>query len=525
MAKRTATKRRPAGMTRAYHVSDPRSLEAFLINGRVPGENEIIVTEETALACSAVWSCVRLISETLAMLPAQVYRRDGEFKNSAPEHVLYPLLHDEPNPDMTAFSFWQFMASSLLLWGNGFAEIQRDNAGYITGIWPLLPNRIDIQRAPDKSLVYKYETGSGPAYLTAADVLHVPGLGGDGIIGYSPIRMAANAIGLSLAAEQYAKLYFQNGAVPSYVASHPQVLGPDGVAYLEKYLADRSVNRRPLILEEGIKVESLSINPVDSQLLEQRKWQRNEIAVFFRCPPSKVGGDAANNTYGNREADNASFIQESIAPWCERIEQELNRKLLRGTDYFCEFNIDGYLRGDTSSRYTAYQAADWMTVNEKRRKENLPPIDGGDELPGLQPKPEPTPAPPSGDVPADGETQAQAGRNMIEAFAIPAAEALRRMATKEAKACDGQPQDRVEAFAAKHRETLRSALEPAAVGLAIALGRQPSDIDAVLAEAVEVRAARLVVDAIGGTMAARVERIEADATALMDSIYQALRGK
>lgn len=206
------------------------STYAFLMGGSTSGKN---VNERSAMQMTAVYACVRILSEAIAGLPLHMYRyRDDGGKEKAVDHTLYRLLHEEPNPEMTSFVFRETLMTHLLLWGNAYAQVIRNGKGEVMALYPLMPNRMTVDRAPDGRIVYIYSRDQSEAnagkksqvVLTSDDVLHIPGLGFDGLVGYSPIAMAKNAIGMAIACEEYGARFFANGASPSGVLEHPGTL-------------------------------------------------------------------------------------------------------------------------------------------------------------------------------------------------------------------------------------------------------------------------------------------------------------
>lgn len=511
-AKRSYT-RKPKE-TRAYHPSDARAVTVF--QTLVP--DEITVNENTALTFTAVWSAVRCISGTVASLPMQTYMRLGDVKQSAREHPLYTLLHDLPNNETSAFLFWETIAQHLLLWGNSYAEIVRDNLGRVVGLYQLLPNMMYVHRdTATQQLVYTYSYSGGTVDLSPFDVLHIPGLSFDGLIGYSPIQIAKRAITLGMAAESFGQLYYERGATPPYAIVHPGVLGDAGRDYLQQYVQDRAIKRMPPVLEEDIKITEFKMDADSSQFLASRQHSINDIARFFNIPASKIGGSAPNNTYANIEAQNTAFIQDSIAPWLKRIEQEVNRKLFIGTDYYAEFNLDAYLRGDTTTRYQAYAVASgnapWLTVNDIRAKENLPPI--------VIQSPEPDPVSTQND-------NTEVATNAMKPVLI---DTLQRMATKERNAVSRlvakADKQGITAFYGEHKTTLRHALAPALLGLSQAMGTTANDGTYIAAIADDI-CARALLDAqelpqVERKMLDREGHIEQTAQEILDRAVKALK--
>ena len=366
----------------------------FYMGGSTAGKN---VTERSAMQMTAVYSCVRVLSEAVASLPLHVYkyRSDGG-KEKAIDHTLYRLLHDEPNPEMTSFVFRETLMTHLLLWGNAYAQVIRNGKGEVIALYPLMPNRMQVNRNEKGQLYYQYTTSSDDAptmegstvVLMPEDVLHIPGLGFDGLVGYSPIAMAKNAIGLAMATEEYGAKFFANGAAPSGVLEHPGTLkNPDKVRESWNATFGGSHNANKVaVLEEGMKYTPISISPEQAQFLETRKFQINEIARIFRVPPHMVG-DLEKSSFSNIEQQSLEFVKYTLDPWVIRWEQSLQRTLLSSEDkkeYFFKFNLEGLLRGDYASRMSGYATArqnGWMSANDIRELENLDRIPaelGGD---------------------------------------------------------------------------------------------------------------------------------------------------
>ena len=324
------------------------------------------------------------------------YRPDGS-KEKLYSHPLYHLLHDEPNPEMTSFIFRETMMSHLLLHGNAYAQIIRNGRGEVVALYPLLPDRMDVSRDKGGQLYYTYtrnsdEPGGKQKYeqvvLLKEDVLHIPGLGFDGLIGYSPIAMAKNAIGMAIACEEYGAKFFANGATPGGILEHPgTVKDPARVRDSWNAAFGGSGNANKVaVLEEGMKYTPISISPEQAQFLETRKFQIDEIARIFRVPPHMVG-DLEKSSFSNIEQQSLEFVKYTLEPWIVRWEQAINRALLSEKEkesYFVKFNVDGLLRGDYESRMNGYATArqnGWMSANDIRELENLDRIPaelGGD---------------------------------------------------------------------------------------------------------------------------------------------------
>ncbi|ETA80461.1 phage portal protein [Youngiibacter fragilis] len=336
------------------------------------------VNERTAMQTTAVYACVRILAETIASLPLHVYEHTSNGKEKALDHRLYRILHDEPNPEMTSFVFRETLMSHLLLWGNAYAQIIRDGRGNVLSLYPLLPDRIVVDRNSNGDLIYEYRNESGSIKLRREDVLHIPGLGFDGLVGYSPIAMAKNAVGMAIATEEYGATFFANGANPGGVLEHPGVVkDPKRVRDSWNAVYQGSSNaHRVAVLEEGMKFQSIGIPPEQAQFLETRKFQTEEICRIFRVPPHLVASlDRA--TFSNIEHQSISFIDNTIIPWVSRLEQSMQKALFSYDDkkkYFVKFNLNGRLRGDAASRASFYQTMRQngiMSANDIRELEEM----------------------------------------------------------------------------------------------------------------------------------------------------------
>lgn len=367
---------------------------SFYMGGSSAGKN---VNERSAMQMTAVYSCVRILAEAVAGLPLHLYRyKEDGGKERAIDNNLYHLLHDEPNKEMSSFIFRETLMTHLLLWGNAYAQIIRNGKGEVVALYPLMPNKMQVDRDENGELYYIYTRSSDEAktmegvtvYLTPRDVLHIPGLGFDGLVGYSPIAMAKNAIGLAIATEEYGAKFFANGAAPSGVLEHPGTIkDPSRLRENWNSTFGGSANSgKVAVLEEGMKYTPISISPEQAQFLETRKFQIDEIARIFRVPPHMVG-DLEKSSFSNIEQQSLEFVKYTLDPWVIRWEQSLSRALLNEDEkrkYFFKFNLEGLLRGDYESRMSGYAVArqnGWMSANDIRELENLDKIsaeDGGD---------------------------------------------------------------------------------------------------------------------------------------------------
>ena len=367
---------------------------SFFFGGTTSGKP---VNEHTAMQMTAVYSCVRILAEAVAGLPLHLYKYTASGgKEKALSHPLYFLLHDEPNPEMSSFVFRETLMTHLLLWGNAYAQIIRNGKGEVIALYPLMPNRMSVDRDSSGALYYTYTRYSDETptmngmtvTLRPSEVLHIPGLGFDGLVGYSPIAMAKNAIGMAIACEEYGAKFFANGAAPGGVLEHPGTIkDPQKVRDSWNAAYQGSSNsHRVAVLEEGMKYQPIGISPEQAQFLETRKFQINEIARIFRVPPHMVG-DLEKSSFSNIEQQSLEFVKYTLDPWVIRWEQAISRSLLRPDEkklYFAKFNVDGLLRGDYVSRMNGYATArqnGWMSANDIRELENLdriPPELGGD---------------------------------------------------------------------------------------------------------------------------------------------------
>ncbi|MCF2652995.1 phage portal protein [Anaeromassilibacillus senegalensis] len=366
----------------------------FYMGGSTSGK---AVTERSAMQMTAVYSCVRILAEAIAGLPLHVYRYNSNGgKEKAIDHSLYLILHDEPNPEMSSFVFRETLMTHLLLWGNAYAQIIRNSKGEVMALYPLMPNKMSVDRDENGQLYYQYlrstdEVGgkNETVILKPTDVLHIPGLGFDGLVGYSPIAMAKNAIGLAIATEEYGAKFFANGAAPSGVLEHPGTIkDPQRVREAWQSQFGGSQNSGKIaVLEEGMKYTPISISPEQAQFLETRKFQINEIARIFRVPPHMVG-DLEKSSFSNIEQQSLEFVKYTLDPWVIRWEQSIMRTLLTPEEkksYFVKFNLEGLLRGDYQSRMNGYATArqnGWMSANDIRELENLDriPAEAGGDL-------------------------------------------------------------------------------------------------------------------------------------------------
>lgn len=365
----------------------PEWLERLLLGGYGETTAGVDINEHNALGISTVFACVRAISEDVAKLPLILYREtDGRGKERLRDHPLYPLLRERPNDEMTAFDLRSCITAHALLRGNGYIEIERDGAGRPLALWPLNPDRVEVRRGSDGGIVYVYRDPDLNVTRTifADDVVHIRGLGSNGLVGYSVVRFARESLGLTAAAERFGGSFFGNSSMPKGVLEHPGVLGEEAQKNLRS--SWESVHRGPrnygriAILEEGMKFHAVTIPPEDAQFLETRQFQVPEICRWFRMPPHKVA-DLSRATFSNIEHSSIEYASDTLLPWLVRWEQEIKRKCLLRSEQglFVEHLTAALLRGDLKSRYDAYAIGrqwGWLSPDDIREFENLNPING-----------------------------------------------------------------------------------------------------------------------------------------------------
>ncbi|MFA5385777.1 MAG: phage portal protein [Eubacteriales bacterium] len=371
-------------------VANPEKWLKDFFGGR-ESHSGITVNEQSALSSTAVFACIRLLSDTLASLPLPIYKRlNPRGKERATSYPLYKLIHTKANPIMPSFTWRETMMGHILGWGNCYSEIEYGENGYPIALWPLRPDRTRPERDKITKELYYVTQIDGIEYkLPKFRVLHIPGLGFDGIKGYSPITLAREAIGLSLATEEFGARYFGSGTHPGAVVTRPLdapvMEDQKSIESLRSYLTDAygglGKSHRLMLLEEGMDIKNIGIPPEDSQFLETRQFQVTEIARFYGVQPHLIA-DLKESTNNNIEHQGIEFVVYTLRPWLVRWESYLNLDLIPEEHqdvYFCEFLVDGLLRGDMKSRSEALQvqrrngiinANDWAEI------ENRNPIPG-----------------------------------------------------------------------------------------------------------------------------------------------------
>lgn len=345
------------------------------------------VNAENALQNDTVWACVKLISETVSTLPLGFYKRDDrDGRNTAREHPLYEILHNQPNSSMSAPNFWQAVSASILLWGNAYCEIKR-NSRVITSLEFLMPSQMRLSRDGDGKLEYNYKEAGIERTISAGNVMHIRGFTLDGEIGLSAIQYGRNAIGSAISADKASDETFKNASRASGIVTMDARLQGTQREEIREHVKKVSGTGGVYVLEKGSDFKALGFNPHDAQLLESRSFSVETICRWFRVPPVMIGhGDKQSSWPTSTEAQGALFVRYVLRAIILGIEQEIRRSLLTPTErqlYFAEYGLEGLLRGDSEARASFYKSAlnnAWMTANEVRKLENLPPIDGGDVL-------------------------------------------------------------------------------------------------------------------------------------------------
>lgn len=361
------------------------------------------VSELNAMQLSVVWACIKILSEDSASLPLILYkRREDGGKDRATNHPLYSLLHDSPNDEMTAFLFRESYKSHIVSWGNGFAEIVRGKGligrNIVESLWPITPNRVTVKRNKGevkniiKNDIYYYISMAGTdmqdVILPKEKVLHTPGLSFNGLVGYSPIAAAREAIGLGKTLEEFGAAYFENGIRPSFIVSSTTTIKDTKARReaLEAVYSGLGNAHRVMFIEEAEKIEKIGIPNDEAQFLETRKFQNIDIGTrIYRVPPYMYG-EMDKTAFANVEQQAIDYVTKTLRPWLVRLEQSLNKSLLTKEErglYFFEHLVDALLRGDSAARadyFSKAKAGRWMTTNEIRARENLNPIEGGDVL-------------------------------------------------------------------------------------------------------------------------------------------------
>lgn len=364
----------------------PRDQELARLWGlTTPSSSGEPVTDETSRGLPAYFACVRVLSEDVGKIPFQVYERDVRGgRMLASDHPAYDLLHTAPSDESTAMSFRESLTADALSMGNGYAEIQRNGRGDPVALYKLDSKSMRVLRAKDGSLVYKYlDTNGQEQTIRQEDVLHIHGLGGDSIMGWSILRYGMESIGLALSQQVYGASFFGNGAAPRVAIEVPGNPSPETLSVMKRSWEENHGDKRKAgtaaFLVGGVKVHTYTVPPEEAQFLESRQFSIEEMCRWFRIPPHKVQ-HLLRSTFSNIEQQSIEYVVDTIHPWLVRWEQEVNRKLFRPSErkrLYAEHNVEGLLRGDSATRAAFYKTL-WemgvLSTNDILRKENMPPI-------------------------------------------------------------------------------------------------------------------------------------------------------
>lgn len=378
--------KKAAGML--FRPSDPRMSELF---GHGVSESGEAITSRSALMISAVWGCVNLISGTVSTLPVRVIREkpDG-YPEEVPEHPLNRILQISPNYDQTAVDFFDFMQAALELHGDAIARKIRGANGQLVGLDPVIPNAVSRRRLPDGRIEYRWTKENVTYVETEENVLHVRGFGGDPLGGLSTISFARDSMGLARSAERTQNRIFRNGVRPTVALTFDKWLSSEqrevaNIKFPERFAGVEN-SGKPIVLEGGTKVEKLTIDPVDAEILMTRGFTVEELCRFFQVPPVLIGHTSKTTSWPTGvEQQFLLFLKLCLARRIKRLEQAMEKQLLSAGEHSrglrVRFNLEGLLRADSAGRAQFYQIMrqiGGMTVNEIRRLERLPPVPGGD---------------------------------------------------------------------------------------------------------------------------------------------------
>lgn len=366
-------------------------IKQFLSGADLDDNTGLHVDANTAMKYSAVYACVKVLAEAYASCPILLYKKDANGVGRTPvtDLPIYDILHNVPNGEMCAMNFDEAAMVNFNLGGNFVAERLFNSAGELVGLYPYPHTMVAIDREPETNkLRYKISNGTNGKTLYRPQVLHIPNMSMDGIVGMSPITYAANAIRLGISYEQFGVNFYQNAAMPSGAFVTPNALSEPAYARLKKELHENYTGLRrngtPLMLEGGLDFKQFTINPADAQLIESKYFQIEDVCRIYRVPQHLIN-DLQHATFSNIEQLSLEFVMYTMLPIFKLTESCINAQLLtqaqRQQGYFFERKIDGLLRGDSAARAALYASGrqwGWLSANDCRRLENLPPITGGD---------------------------------------------------------------------------------------------------------------------------------------------------
>ncbi len=393
-------------LLRPRNIATSSGLDAFLRMGMNQSWAGISITPANALQVAAVFACVRVIAEDIGKLPFMIYQQSTEHeRQKLTTSPFWRLLHDKPNSYQTSQQFREYLTACALLRGNGYALKNVVN-GQVRELLPLHPGRVRVEQLADFELIYHVTMPTGSEIysdgrqammtsgkeetMTRREIFHLPGLTIDGPIGVSVVSYARQTLGIALGASRHAGTFFGNGMKPSGIFKHPRILSQAGYERLKGELKEKhggENSNETLILEEGMDYSPISLTNKDSQFLESRTFEVLEVCRWFRLKPHKIA-ELSRATFSNIEQESIEHVTDALMPWGMRWEYAVNQQVIVTNNIYAELNFDALLRGTTLERYKAYQMAaggpaPWMRRNEIRRRENLEPVDGLDEI--LQP--------------------------------------------------------------------------------------------------------------------------------------------
>ena len=351
----------------------------------------VSIDENEAIKVAAVYACVNLISNHVGTISTHLFKKKGRGKERAEQHSLYDLLRWQPNTEMTAMDFKKVMQAYRELWGNAYAEIQKNRRGDIVGLWPLPPEAVEKKRTESGKLYYTVRTPDNKeVFLPQESIFHIRGLG-NGVVGCRFIELARGAISLAMATEEYGSKFFENGAAASGIVEYEEKLSDEAFERFKKDFtagyAGLSNAHRVLFLEQGNKFHQLTIPNDNAQFIESRKFQIEEIARMFGVPLHKIAM-LDKSSFNNIEHQAIEYVQDCLEPRCAQWEQEARRVLLTPTErriMFVKFNLAKLMRGDSKTRaeyYNTMRQNGVMSANDIREGEDMDPIPedkGGDE--------------------------------------------------------------------------------------------------------------------------------------------------
>lgn len=386
----------PAMVERRFHLSQspPEWFRQYALGMGWDTSSGVNVDPDTAMRVTAALACIRVIADTEASLPFFTYRRLDRGKEKAKDHYLYRVLHDEANPEMSAFTFRRTLTAQVASRGNGLAEIEFDGAGRVKALWPLITDKAVLKRDPrSKKLYYLYtlpeSEGGYDVRLPAERVLHIKWLSQNGLWAMSPVQLARESFGVSLAAMEFMGRFFSNDASPRGALETPNALSDKAYERLKTDFEDRhgglDKKHRFAILEEGLKFNPISLSPQDIMLLDLMRFGVEDVGRVWGISSDMLNLADKAATYASVEQFGIRFTVHTVRPWTVNWDQECNRTLLtraERAEYFTEHDLNGLLRGDYAARTAGYNSGittGWMTRNEAREFENLNPITGLDE--------------------------------------------------------------------------------------------------------------------------------------------------